>query len=53
MQTHYGLVGDALPSKEHTYGVVTEKSEGVNNIMRAGEKARISNYINEIKESKY
>jgi len=33
--------------------VVTEKSEGAGRIIRAGEKERIGNYINEIKESKY
>jgi len=42
-----------LPAKEFTYGVVTEKSERAHNIMRAGEKERIGNFINELKEGKY
>ena len=53
MQQHYGLVGAPQPNQAHVYGVVTEKSEGAGKIIRAGEKDRIGNYINEIKESKY
>jgi hypothetical protein len=46
MQQHYGVVDDPLPAKEFTYGVPTEKSEGAQNIIRAGQKDRVGNYIN-------
>ena len=38
IKNHYGLVGAPLPSKEFSYGVPTEKSEGSQNVLKAGHK---------------
>ena len=50
---HYGVANDPKPSKEHTYGVATEKSEGAGRIMKAGNKEGVNDFINNLKESKY
>ena len=45
---HYGHVHDPLPDQKFTYGIPTEKSEGVNNIMKASYRPGVNGYVNEI-----
>ena len=46
---HYGHVNDPLPDQRFTYGIPTEKSEGVNNIIKAGSRDGVVGYVYDIK----
>lgn len=51
--SHYGVVGDAKPPQQFTYGVATEKSEGAERILKAGNKEGVNDFVNNLHEAKY